>query len=88
VNPVERRISVFEPFKLLLLFVISSGPGPIGGVIFTAGLLLFARKFNGQVTKNCLLISALGVLFFFVVNQDLPLVENLNPPFGLLPNHL
>jgi hypothetical protein len=57
VNPVERRISVFEPFKLLLLFVISSGPGPIGGVIFTTGLLfaglLFARKFKDQVIKNC-----------------------------------
>lgn len=67
---------------LYLLFF--SGTGPIGGVIFAAGLLLFARKFSDQFVKNCLLISALGMLFFFIVNQDPPLVEILNPPFGLI----
>ena len=68
----------------LCTLLFFSGTGPIGGFIFAAGLLLFARKFSDQVVKNCLLISALGMLFFFIINQDPPLVENLNPPFGLI----
>lgn len=79
------RLIVQSPHYYGTLYLIFfSGTGPIGGFIFAAGLLLFARKFSDQVVKNCLLISALGMLFFFIINQDPPLVENLNPPFGLI----
>jgi hypothetical protein len=67
-----------------LYLVFFSGTGPLGGVIFSVGLLLFARKFRDQVIRNSLMISALGMLFFFVINQNPPLVENVNPPFGII----
>jgi len=61
-----------------------SGTGAIGGIIFGVGLLLFAKKFNDLTIRNFLLIAALGMLYFFILNQDPPLGENLNPPFGIV----
>src|SRR5215831_15270726 len=61
-----------------------SGTGPLGGVLFSIVLLIFSRKMDNEVVRHYLSISALGMLLFFIANQNPPLQESLLPPFGLI----
>jgi hypothetical protein len=75
------RLPYFYSTFYLLFF---SGTGTIGGIIFATALLLFARKFEDRAIKMYLLISAIGMLLFFISNQSPPLAEDVSPPFGLV----
>ena len=61
-----------------------SGTGPLGGILFSLVLLAVSRRLDNVSVKNYLSISALGMLLFFIVNQNPPLQENLLPPFGII----
>lgn len=72
--------SVYGP----LYVIFFSGTGPVGGVIFCLILLSFSRRIDSQSVRNYLFISALGILLFFVANQNPPLEQDVLPPFGLI----
>jgi hypothetical protein len=61
-----------------------SGTGPLGGILFSMVLLAFSRRMDNLLVRNYLSISALGMLLFFIANQNPPLQESLLPPFGLI----
>jgi hypothetical protein len=61
-----------------------SGTGPLGGILFSMVLLTFARRMGNVSVRTYLSISALGMLLFFITNQNPPLQERLLPPFGLI----
>lgn len=61
-----------------------SGTGPLGGILFSMVLLAFSRRMDNVLVRNYLSISALGMLLFFIANQNPPLQESLLPPFGLV----
>ena len=67
-----------------LYSITFSGTGPLGGILFSLVLLIFSRKMDNVSVRNYLSISALGMLLFFIANQNPPLQENLLPPFGLI----
>lgn len=72
--------SIYGP----LYVIFFSGTGPLGGVIFCLILLSFSRRIDSQSVRNYLFISALGILLFFVANQNPPLEQDVIPPFGLI----
>ena len=57
---------------------------PLGGILFSMVLLVFSRKMDNMLVRKYLSISALGMLLFFIANQNPPLQESLLPPFGLI----
>ena len=71
-------------FYGMLYILLFSGTGPLGGVLFSLVLLAFSRRLESAVVRRYLLISALGMLLFFTINQYPPLQESLIPPFGVV----
>jgi hypothetical protein len=67
-----------------LYTLLFSGTGPLGGILFSLVLLAVSRRINNISVRNYLSISALGMLLFFIVNQNPPLQESLLPPFGII----
>jgi hypothetical protein len=67
-----------------LYTLLFSGTGPLGGILFSLVLLAVSRRMDNISVRNYLSISALGMLLFFVVNQNPPLQESLLPPFGII----
>ncbi|HZD36292.1 MAG TPA: hypothetical protein VE130_13910 [Nitrososphaeraceae archaeon] len=61
-----------------------SGTGPLGGILFSLVLLAVSRRVDNLSVKNYLSIAALGMLLFFIINQNPPLQESLLPPFGII----
>ena len=43
-----------------------------------------ALRVESILVRNCLLISALGMLLFFTINQHPPLQDRIIPPFGVV----
>ena len=64
--------------------LLFSGTGPLGGILFSLVLFTVSRRMDNLSVRNYLSISALGMLLFFIVNQNPPLQESLLPPFGLI----
>lgn len=71
-------------FYGMLYIILFSGTGPLGGVLFSLVLFTFSRRVESAVVRRYLLISALGMLLFFTINQYPPLQESLIPPFGVV----
>ncbi len=67
-----------------LYTLLFSGTGPLGGILFSLVLLALSRKMDNISVRNYLSISALGMLLFFIVNQNPPLQTSLLPPFGII----
>ena len=63
-----------------------SGTGPVAGVVASIALLILARSTQDQYIKGYLLISAFGLLLFFTINKNPPLLQHVNPPFGIISN--
>jgi hypothetical protein len=61
-----------------------SGTGPLGGILFSLVLLAVSRRVDNRSVKNYLSVSALGMLLFFIINQNPPLQKSLIPPFGII----
>ena len=76
---------VYSPIYYGTLYtLLFSGTGPLGGILFSSVLFTLSRKMDNVLVKNYLSISALGMLLFFIVNQNPPLQENLLPPFQII----
>jgi hypothetical protein len=67
-----------------LYTLLFSGTGPLGGILFSLVLLAVSSRMDNKLVRNYLSISALGMLLFFIVNQNPPLQHSLLPPFGLV----
>ena len=67
-----------------LYTLLFSGTGPLGGILFSLVLLALSKRMDNISVRNYLSISALGMLLFFIVNQNPPLQESLLPPFGII----
>ena len=67
-----------------LYTILFSGTGPLGGILFSLVLLAVSRRMDNLSVRNYLSISTLGMLLFFIVNQNPPLQESLLPPFGII----
>jgi hypothetical protein len=67
-----------------LYTLLFSGTGPLGGILFSLVLLAVSRRMDNISVRNYLSISTLGMLLFFIVNQNPPLQESLLPPFGII----
>lgn len=67
-----------------LYTLLFSGTGPLGGILFSLVLLAVSRRMDNISVRNYLSISALGMLLFFIVNQNPPLQHSLFPPFGII----
>ena len=77
-------IIVYSPGLYGSIYVIFfSGIGPVGGIVASIALLLLARSTPDRYTRGYLLISAFGLLLFFTINKDPPLLQHVNPPFGI-----
>jgi hypothetical protein len=76
---------VYSPTYYGTLYtLLFSGTGPLGGILFSLVLLALSRRMDNVSVRNYLSISALGMLLFFIVNQNPPLQESLLPPFGVI----
>ena len=67
-----------------LYIILFSGTGPLGGILFSLVLVAFSRRVDSAPVRKYLLFSALGILWFFTINQYPPLQESLIPPFGVV----
>ncbi|MGH9977700.1 MAG: hypothetical protein ACRD8Z_17980, partial [Nitrososphaeraceae archaeon] len=63
-----------------------SGTGPVAGIVASIALLIIARSTKDQYIRGYLLISAFGLLLFFTINKNPPLLQHVNPPFGIISN--
>lgn len=81
---IASLIAYSPTFYGTLYSVIFSGTGPLGGILFSMVLLAFSRRMDSVLVRTYLSISALGMLLFFIANQNPPLQESLLPPFGLV----
>jgi hypothetical protein len=81
---IASLIAYSPTFYGTLYSLTFSGTGPLGGILFSLVLLAFSRKIDNVSIRNYLSISALGMLLFFIANQNPPLQESLLPPFGLI----
>ena len=77
-------IIVYSPGLYGSIYVtFFSGIGPVGGIVASIALLLLARSTHDRHTRGYLLISSFGLLLFFTINKDPPLLQHVNPPFGI-----
>ncbi|MFZ0326165.1 MAG: hypothetical protein WAL66_02570, partial [Nitrososphaeraceae archaeon] len=84
-NTVIASLIAYSPtFYGALYSLTFSGTGPLGGILFSMVLLAFSRRVDNVSVRNYLSISALGMLLFFIANQNPPFQESLLPPFGLI----
>jgi hypothetical protein len=81
---IASLIAYSPDFYGTLYSITFSGTGPLGGVLFSMVLLVFSRKMDNMLVRKYLSICALGMLLFFIANQNPPLQESLLPPFGLI----
>ena len=63
-----------------------SGTGPVAGVVASIALLILARSTQDQYIRGYFLISAFGLLLFFTINKNPPLLQHVNPPFSIISN--
>ena len=85
---IASLIAYSPDFYGTLYSITFSGTGPLGGVLFSMVILVFSRKMDNMLVRKYLSISALGMLLFFIANQNPPLQESLLPPFGLISKSL
>ena len=81
---IASLIAYSPTFYGALYSLTFSGTGPLGGILFSMVLLAFSRRVDNVSVRNYLSISALGMLLFFIANQNPPFQESLLPPFGLI----
>jgi hypothetical protein len=64
-----------------LVFALSK---PIGGVIFGAAMWTVAKNLSAGTVRDYLIISAYGLVLFFVSNQAIVSVQFGYPPYGIV----
>ena len=67
-----------------LYTLLFSGTGPLGGILFSIVLLTLSSRMDNVLVRRYLSLGALGMLLFFIVNQNPPLQQSLLPPFGII----
>jgi len=74
-----------EPLIFSILYtLVFTMSNPTGGILFGIAFWVIARKLpHGIVTREYLIISAIGFVLLFVSNQGIDLVSAPYPPFGL-----
>jgi hypothetical protein len=72
---------IFYGILLTLIFTLSK---VAGGIFFGIGFWLIARHLNAdKFVKDYLIISAYGLIIFFISNQGIAVANEFYPPFGL-----
>jgi hypothetical protein len=79
------NLVIYSPTYYGTLYTfLFSGTGPLGGILFSLVLLAVSRRMENVSVRSYLAIAALGMLLFFIINQNPPLQHSLVPPFGVI----
>ncbi len=82
VSPLLKSDPVFFGILFTLVFSLSK---PAGGILFGVAFWTVARSIHrDNIVRDYMIISAFGLMLFFVSNQAIVLVDAPYPPFGLV----
>jgi hypothetical protein len=80
-SPYLQSDPIFYGILLTLIFTLSK---VAGGIFFGIGFWLIARHISAdKFVRDYLIISAYGLILFFISNQGIAVANEFYPPFGL-----